>query len=318
MNRPLSRLAAALIACALLLSACASAAAPEGYPASADVYDSEAARPAQPMEAPMMEGGNSPYASGSGAPAATVERLVIKNATMSLVVADPPASLDRLTALAEELGGYVVSARLSESQLSDGTSVPRAEITLRVPAENLNDALTRIRAESDRLPLDENLSSQDVTAEYTDLQSRLRNLEAAEAQLTRIMEDANRTEDVLNVYNQLVQTRGEIEVIKGQMQYYQTSAKLSSVSVSLIANASIQPLTIAGWEPVGVAREAIQSLINGMQSLVNIVIWLALFVLPLLLVFYLIIILPLTLLWRRLRRSRRQTPPPAAPTPPSG
>jgi hypothetical protein len=91
-----------------------------------------------------------------------------------------------------------------------------------------------------------------VTSEYTDLESRLGNLEAAEEQLTRIMESAVKTEDVLNVYNQLVQTREQIEVIKGQMKYYEQSAAMSAVSVELIPNEAVQPLSIGGWQPVGV------------------------------------------------------------------
>jgi hypothetical protein len=111
------------------------------------------------------------------------------------------------------------------------------------------------------------VNSQDVTAEYTDLNSKLVNLEAAEKQLQEIMDSANRTEDVLSVYSQLVATREQIEVIKGQMKYYEQSAALSAISVQLIANAAMQPITIGGWQPVGVAS-FLQSLIH-LQSLGN-------------------------------------------------
>ena len=42
------------------------------------------------------------------------------------------------------------------------------------------------------------------------------------------MDSANRTEDVLNVFDQLTRVRGEIEVIKGQIQYFEESARLSA------------------------------------------------------------------------------------------
>jgi hypothetical protein len=80
------------------------------------------------------------------------------------------------------------------------------------------------------------------------------------------MGSANRTEDVLNVYNQLTQVREQIEVTKGQIQYYEQSAALSSISVELVPDASVQPLTIAGWEPGGVAKEALQALITGLKG----------------------------------------------------
>jgi hypothetical protein len=239
-------------------------------------------------------------------------RLVITNASLSLAVADPEASMERIAALAEELGGFVVNSRLSQVTLESGVEVPQVSISLRVPAERLDEALERIRAESDRDPLSSNTDSQDVTKEYTDLGSRLRNLEAAETQLQKIMEAATATEDVLQVYNELKNVREQIEVIKGQMQYYEQSAALSSVTVDLKANEAVLPLTIGRWQPGGVARDAIQTLINGVKVLANIAIWVALFVLPMLV----LIGLPFFgLFWllRRRGRGRPKPPTPAAP-----
>jgi hypothetical protein len=231
------------------------------------------------------------------------ERIVIKNASLEIVVNAPDESMQSISSMAEEMGGFVVSANLYQTHTSDGQEVPRASITIRVPAERLGEALARIEAESDRLPLNKNINSQDVTSEYTDLQSRLTNLEAAEAQLMLIMEDANRTEDVLNVFDQLTRVREQIEVLKGQMQYLETSAKLSAISVELIPNEVIQPISIGGWEPVGVIKDAIQSLIVALQGLVNIGIWLALFILPIVL----IIGVPLFFIIRGVRSRRRKS-----------
>jgi ABC-type multidrug transport system fused ATPase/permease subunit len=228
---------------------------------------------------------------------------VIKNASLEIVVNAPDESMQSISSMAEEMGGFVVSANLYQTHTSDGQEVPRASITIRVPAERLGEALARIEAESDRLPLNKNINSQDVTSEYTDLQSRLTNLEAAEAQLMLIMEDANRTEDVLNVFDQLTRVREQIEVLKGQMQYLETSAKLSAISVELIPNEVIQPISIGGWEPVGVIKDAIQSLIVALQGLVNIGIWLALFILPIVL----IIGVPLFFIIRGVRNRRRKS-----------
>jgi hypothetical protein len=228
---------------------------------------------------------------------------VIKNASLEIVVNAPDESMQSISQLAEQMGGFVVSANLYKTQTSDGQEVPRASITIRVPAEKLDEALTKIEAESDRLPLNKTINSQDVTSEYTDLQSRLTNLEAAEAQLMQIMESANRTEDVLNVFDQLTRVREQIEVLKGQMQYMENSAKLSVISVELIPNEVIQPISIGGWEPVGVVKNAIQTLIVALQGLVNIGIWLALFILPIVL----IIGLPLFFIIRGIRNRRRRS-----------
>lgn len=290
----------------LLLGACAGASPTRGAPA-----------PSAPQEAPAPEAEMMDAGYGAGYRTSDTqqagERLVIKNADLSIVVPEPAESMQRISALAEEMGGFVVSARLNQDQV-DGVEVPRAFVTIRVPAERLDEALERIEAESDRLPLNRNISSQDVTAEYTDLQSRLRNLEAAEEQLRELMASATRTEDVLSIFQQLTETRSQIEVIKGQIQYYETSARLSSISVDLTATAAVRPLTIGNWQPVGVAREALQALISAVRFLVDAGIWIIVFFLPV----GLLVFLPLYLLFRLVRRLRaRRKQPSAPPAPPA-
>lgn len=220
----------------------------------------------------------------SGSIATDVERMVIKNANLTMAVDDPAASMDRIARMAEEMGGFVVSANVYQMTLDSGVEVPRASITVRVPAEKLTDAIAQIKQETKQPVIRENISSQDITGEYTDLESRLRNLEAAEKQLQGILEKATRTQDVLDVFNQLTQVREQIEVIKGQMKYYAEAAALSSISVELMPNEAVQPLTIGRWQPVGVAKDALQALINTVRVLVNIGIWLVLFVAPVLLI----------------------------------
>jgi hypothetical protein len=122
----------------------------------------------------------------------------------------------------------------------------------------------------------------------------LRNLESAEEQLTAIMEQAWETEDVLTVYNRLVEVQEQIEIIKGQMKYYEQSAALSAISVNIQANEAVQPLKIGNWQPVGVAKRAIQALINTLEFLVNVLIWIVLYILPV----GLILFFPVRWIWK--------------------
>lgn len=305
---------ASIIILALLASACSAARSP------APEFDSQSTSgsvaPSQPREMPAADSSLANYSTS----AQSAERIVIKNANLSIVVSDPAKSMDAISKLADEMGGYVVSANLYQSKLDSGASVPRASIKIRVPAEQLAEAMNRIKAESDRIPISENIESQDVTSDYTDLQSRLRNLENTETQLTKIMDSATKTEDVMSVYNQLVQVREQIEVTKGQIKYYDESAALSAISTELIANEAVQPLTIGGWQPVGVAKSAVQALINTMKFLANAAIWLVILIIPILLLLFVIVFLPLRFTWRWLRRrrageksSRPQMAPPSTP-----
>jgi hypothetical protein len=205
--------------------------------------------------------------------------------------------MDQISALAEQLGGYVVSSNLYRIQLDSGLEIPQASITIRVPAESLDEALEEIKSGAGEI-LREVVSGQDVTQEYTDLGSRLKNLERAEEQLVEILEASYSTDEVLSVYNRLVEIREQIEMTKGQMQYYEQSAALSSISVDIQANEAVQPLKIGNWQPVGVAKRAIQALINTFTFFANTLIWIGLYILPVVLVLY----FPTRWIWRGVKK----------------
>ena len=210
-------------------------------------------------------------------------RLVIRNANLSIVVLDPGGAMEAISSMAEEMGGFVVTSNLYKITSSEGVEIPQADITIRVPVEKLDEAIQTVKAMVEDPAVDiltENVSGQDVTKDYTDTKSRLTNLEAAEIQLQNIMDSATKTEDVLAVYNQLVQIREQIEVLKGQVKYYEESAALSAINISLKAQAAVQPVVIGGWRPVGVARDAVQALINTLQFLGSAIIWVIIYILP--------------------------------------
>ena len=236
----------------------------------------------------------------------TQERLVIENADLAIVVKDPKARMAAINALANEFGGYVVSSNLYQSFTSFGMEVPEATIVIRVPAERLDEALTRIKEGAVDIEY-ENRSGQDVTNIYVDLQAQLKAKEAAEVKLLEIMDQATRAEDVLAIYLQVQQVQTEIEQLKGQIQYYEESAAMSSISVRLIAEEGTQPLEIGPWTPEGAAKEAIQDLIFFFQRFVEFLIRFVLLTLPALI----LIAIPLFLIslagravYRRARKSR--------------
>jgi len=208
-----------------------------------------------------------------------VERIVIQNADLAIVVSDVKGRMQNIQVMAQQMGGFVVSSNIYQSYTSNGTMVPESQIVIRVPAEKLEDALDQIKKDVVEIQ-NENRSGQDVTSEYVDLQSRLKNYEAAEAQLNEILENATDTEDVVSIFNQLVAYREQIELVKGQMKYYEEAAALSAISIRIIAEETIQPVVIGKWEPKGVALEAVQDLIDFMKDFVDFLIRFVIYTLP--------------------------------------
>lgn len=226
--------------------------------------------------------------------AALQDRLVIMNADLTIVIPDPQTKLDAISQMANSLGGFVISMNMYQTTAQDGTPVPAGTISIRVPADKLNDALSQIKADAVEVRSDTR-NGQDVTASYVDLKSQLTNLEMAEADLQAIMDEAknnpnsstsSKTQDVLAVYNQIISVRGQIESIKGQMTYYEQASSYSLINVTLIAEETIKPIEIGGWKPEGVARDAIQSLVTFWQGFVNVLIKLFLLVLPILITIF--------------------------------
>jgi len=222
------------------------------------------------------------------------ERLVIQNAELVLVVKNPENRMKEISDMAKEMGGYVVSSNLGQTYYGpNNQEAPEANITIRVPSERLDEALAKIKEGAVDVDF-ENLSGQDVTSQYVDLQSTLMAKQAAEKKLLEIMDNANRTEDVLAVYIQLQQIQSEIEVLKGQIKYYEESAALSAVSIRLIAEEGTKPIEIGPWRPEGAAKDAIEDLIAFSQNFVEFLIRFVLFTLPALV----LIAIPLYLVYR--------------------
>jgi uncharacterized lipoprotein YehR (DUF1307 family) len=306
-----------LIVAVLLLSACgasptsvAQSNARSGATDTQKFAEAQSAPPLAPgMVPPSITTSND--GSVSTAPASQAqERIVIQNADLAIVVKDPQAKMAEIGALARRLGGFVVSSNMSQINVSGNTKVPDGSISIRVLATNLDDALTEIKTNT----LDvqsENRSGEDVTDKYVDLQSQLKAKQAAADKLYEILQKADNANDTLQIFNQLTQVQTDIEVLKGQINYYDQAAKLSAISVHLIAQATVQPIMIAGWQPQGVARDAVQALVDFFQGFASFLIWLAIYIIPVAAV----LILLLALLWRLLRWSwpkvfpRKATPP---------
>jgi len=207
------------------------------------------------------------------------ERLVIQNADLAIVVKDPKARMQEISDLAKEFGGFVVSSNLYQSPTALGKEVTEASIVIRVPSEKLDEALARIKQGAVDIDY-ENRSGQDVTNIYVDLQSQLKAKQAAEEKLLEIMDQATRAEDVLAIYLQVQSVQTEIEVLKGQIKYYEESAALSAISVRLIAEEGTQAIEVGPWKPEGAAKDAIQDLIFFLQNFVDFLIRFVLYNLP--------------------------------------
>ncbi len=306
-----NRILISLVIVALILGGCAARSSTN----NGNQQDGYIGSVGAPVEAPMpaMENDLSyeeaKNTSGGWAAGGESTQMIMMSANLSIAVDDPSVTLTDVQKLAREMGGFTVSSNLYKTQTFNGSEVFEAQVTIRVPAQRLDEALEKIKAmtgDAKKFTLNENVSGQDVTKEYTDLQSRLRNLEEADAKLSEFYENAANTEEALSIYTQKMQVTEQIEVIKGQIKYYDESVSTSAISIQIVSKQSIATLTVAGWKPSGVAQDALEALVKFGKGLVNFLIWLGLYVLPIVLVIGLPIFFMVRWLMRR-SKERKQT-----------
>jgi hypothetical protein len=246
-----------------------------------------------------------PVAAGSGMPTSVeVERKIIYNVAMHLIVKDTDEAFAGIQRLAKEMGGFV-----SESNVWREDTFRRGTITIRVPVGQLDDALAQLRA----LALDvesENIDSQDVTEEYVDLEARLTNERRTEVELLELLEsrsETGKTQDILEVHRELSNVRAQIEQIEGRMRYLENLSAMAMVRITVTPDALLQPIDVAGWRPQGTARDAIRMLLRTLQFFADAAIVFFLYILPTLIVIAIpvvALILLIRAIWRRVRRKR--------------
>ena len=176
---------------------------------------------------------------------ATQRRIIIYTVDMTLEVVDVAASLDTVGALAQQMGGWVVSTSRAEKH--------RGFIAVRVPADRLDEVVGRLRGIAAEV-VSEVSSSRDVTDEYVDLTSRLGNLQAAEAALLRLFDRAQTVEEALDVRRTLTDVQGEIEVLKGRIAFLEQTSAFSLVNVTLVLEPQDMEVDAGGEQVAGVGH----------------------------------------------------------------
>jgi len=173
----------------------------------------------------------------------SMDRKIVRNSSVDLVVQKPAEAAEKIRELAEGLGGFLVS-----SQVSGGPNAGGAALTIRVPAAKFEEARAEIRKLGLRVE-SEKVEAQDVTRQYVDEDANLRNLRAEEAQYLSILKQAHTVKDTLAVSDKLGDVRGRIEQQQAEFNALAKQTETVAIAVSLRAEAQAR---VAGlhWRPL--------------------------------------------------------------------
>jgi hypothetical protein len=226
------------------------------------------------------DGSSGEEGSGDGVPLLDVSRpelLVIKTGEITLQVDDIDGSVNAATRAIDRAGGYASASTRS------GTGVDAtAAVTFRIPVGAWDGALIALR-DLGGIVIDEQVESEDVTAQVVDIEARVRNLKVTEAAFQSIMTSATAIEDVLTVQEELTTVRGEIEQLQSQATRIRDQAGMSTLTLRFQRTpAPVVAAQEAGFDPGAEADAATAHLIGVGQALAKVGIWLGIVWVPIL------------------------------------
>lgn len=154
----------------------------------------------------------------------TQRRIIIRTVNMTIVVDDIQAAMDEIAKLADRSGGWVVSTDRREKHTG--------RISVRIPAVDLESSIEALRGIAKDVE-SEISASEDVTDEYYDLQSRLKNQLATEEALIRLLDRAENVEHALAVQRELTIVQENVERIRGRIKLLEETSAYSLVTINL-------------------------------------------------------------------------------------
>jgi len=184
------------------------------------------------------------------------EHYLVRNGDLWLTVARDSllATVDRITAMTQAMGGYVVSSAMgsgqsvlpgpiepqpldsstaqptsSAPQTVDGT--PYATMTVRVPETSFDAAVRRFAALGHVESV--STSSEDVTSQYVDLRARLRHYQTVERRLVRFLAQTGTISQMLAVQDRIDQTQLTIEQLSAELKSLRETTSYGTLTVSL-------------------------------------------------------------------------------------
>jgi hypothetical protein len=142
--------------------------------------------------------------------------MLIYKASLGLAVFKVQQNLDTIEKMAVDSGGYMVTRNENH-------------IKVRVPAERFQETIDTIVTLGD--VHHRQISADDVTAEFTDLEIRMKNAVVVRDRLQALLAQVKNVEEALEVERELRRLTEEIEVMKGRLKLLSELAAYSTIDV---------------------------------------------------------------------------------------
>ncbi|GIN98158.1 hypothetical protein J6TS1_40280 [Siminovitchia terrae] len=166
----------------------------------------------------------------------TSDRMIIHRANLEVRVKSLDKAQQNIEKKVKEYGGYIVES----NEYRDENELMSGHVIVRIPEKQFQAFLNDTEDEVAEV-LGRNVSGQDVTEEYVDLESRLKSKRAVEERLLGFMKEAQKTEDLLKISSDLAKVQEEIEVLVGKVKYLENQTAFSTVEISMQESKVVVP-----------------------------------------------------------------------------
>lgn len=241
---------------------------------------------------------------GPNAVAAVSDRKLSRRADISLTVTDVPLSAAKVRGVAASQNGVVVAEEVStQKDAPEGDGFAYGTITISVPADRLDAALDEVAKLGE--VASRNTSTDDVTAQFVDTESRVKSMKASVERVRALMTRAEKLTDIVALESELSRRQSDLESYETQLAALQDSVTLSPITVRLATSEKVlgeqggdtgflAGLT-AGWKAF---TASVSVLLTAIGAVLPFAVFIALVLVPL-------------VLWLRRRTPRAAGPAPA-------
>jgi hypothetical protein len=166
----------------------------------------------------------------------STNRMIIHQASMSVNVKELDKAQANIEQKVAHYGGYIVESNVyqEDEQTSSGKMI------VRIPEKHFEKFLADAEGQAAKV-LERNVTGQDVTEQYVDIQSRVKSKRAVEERLLAFMSNAQKTDDLLKISSDLSKVQEEIEVMVGKMKFLENQTSFSTVELLMYENKVIVP-----------------------------------------------------------------------------
>ncbi|GMV79653.1 MAG: hypothetical protein AMXMBFR7_08370 [Planctomycetota bacterium] len=173
---------------------------------------------------------NAPVSGNGAEEAGPTKPKIIKTGELTLEVKDFKESSRKADELIVQSGGFIADSRVFNLE----GAAKKAVIKVRVTPEKFEALFVALKQLG--VVLHERAGGQDITAQYTDVLARIKNMQIAEERLQELIKTKtfmDKVQSLLEVERELNRVRGEIESMQGQMRVWNDMLGLSTLTLTI-------------------------------------------------------------------------------------